>query len=168
MFIKSFITKPLAVIFLALFFVFTGMDRGIFFPGFAMVEMAEATSGFSGDKDKDDDLDAFTFNKNDLSLTVDCNPTRINRLQIIYHHSFIATEDASGPNILVVGSDDPLGNGKQCVIAITKISGGNKCGFRVTRSNKKLKIDTINKNNKKNCEMTIKVVAPRNIYIYGG
>lgn len=168
MFIKRLILKPSAVVALALFFIFTGTESLIFFSDFVFVDTAEAKKKNKGkDKDKDGDTEGFVFNKNSFSLTTDCNPGNVNRLQIYYHPDFIATDNAPGPNILVIGADADF-NGNQCVVTILKVSGGKKCGFKVTRANGKLKIDTINKKNAKNCEMIIKVVAPRTIKILGG
>ncbi|MBT5349810.1 MAG: hypothetical protein HOL55_13670, partial [Nitrospina sp.] len=114
------------------------------------------------DKDKDDDMGNgdFIYNRTHWTVTGDCS--NISKLQIRYHKDFIATLDAPGPNILVVG-----GGGTGCTIKIDKISGGNKCGFSVRKINGILQIDTKPKNNATNCEMCIKVDIKRTTKILG-
>ena len=132
-----------------------------------MVDVAEAGHDKDKDKYKDkdkDDDDGFKFNLGNVepyvSDPIDC--TGLQRLQIIYHKDFKSTEEANGPNILVTGSDS-----NQCTITIEKTTGGNKCGFKLTKAGDKIKIETMPKGNEKNCEMCIKVVAPRTTHILG-
>jgi hypothetical protein len=123
--------------------------------------------GHSHNHEHESDYAGFEFNETRFATDTNCDPADINRLQIFYHEDFISTENADGPNILVVGAD-VLPSGNYCRIGIVKITGGKKCGYKVTTVNKKLFIETINKNNVRNCEMIIHVVVPRNIFIYGG
>lgn len=163
--IKYLILKPLAS--LALLFVFAGAEGLFSFSDSVFVDSVEASDKDKDkDKDKDSDTgcdlddDGFCYKKNKLTIPSNCS--NVNKLQIIYHKDFISTVDAPGPNILVVGKE-----GTSCSILIEKISGGNKCGFKVTKSNGKLFIDTKPKGNAKNCEMCIKVDIDRNTKILG-
>ena len=177
MFTKHFVIKPLAVAILALFFVFTGAERLVFVPDSELIDIAEADDDKDKDKDDDDkdkdkdkdkdddsdcdvDHDGFCYKKNQWSVSSACS--NISKLQIAYHKAFISTEDAGGPNILVEGTDR-----SGCKITIEKISGGNRCGFKVIETGGVLKIDTKPKGNANNCEMCIKVVVPRTVKIRG-
>ncbi len=163
---KRFTLGLFAIVSLALFFVLSGAESLIFFSDSVFVDTAEADDNDKDDDDKDDDKDDdmgsgdFIYDQDNWTVSGNCS--NINKLQIRYHKDFISTEDASGPNVLVVGAD-----GSGCSITIEKISGGNKCGFSARKRNGKLQIDTKTKNNAQNCEMCIKVVIPRNVKILG-
>jgi len=155
---QRLIMNPLAILSLALFFVFTGAENLFFFSDSVFIGNAEA-KGKDKDKDKDDD-GGYVFNQDKFSVDADCS--QLKKLQIKYDKEFTATEDAPAPNILVVGAE-----GNTCSITIEKIAGGNKCGFKVGIKNKVLEIDTKAIDKAKNCEMCIKVVVPREVNIKG-
>jgi hypothetical protein len=155
------IKNSVALISLALLFVFTGVDRLTFYPELVSAKQAEAKDK-DKDKDKDNDMGNgdFVYDQNTWTFSGDCS--NISKLRIHYHKDFISSENISGPNILVGGTD-----GTGCSINIVKVTGGNKCGFSATKGNGKILIDTKTKGNAQNCEMGIKVVVPRNVKILG-
>jgi len=156
---QRLILNPLARVTLVLLFVFTGVESLIFFSDSGLIPTAEARGK---DKDKDDD-DDFVFDEDTFTKTINCKKIKI--LKIDYHEDFVSTENATGPNILVVGA-----SGKSCSITIEKITGGNKCGFRVyiedmPHVGKVLRVKTKPKGNAKDCEMCIKLEVPRKMHI---
>ena len=173
---KKTIFKYGLVLFLAVFAVtITDSAYLLLSPGKSSFSIAEADSNKSqksqksqksekSQKSQKSGDDGFMYNLGNgspyVSDPIDC--TGLKKLQIIYHKDFKSTEDASGPNILVTGSDS-----NQCTVTIEKVTGGNKCGFKLTKAGNKIKIQTKPKGNKKNCEMCIKVVAPRTAHIIG-
>jgi len=166
---KRLIINPLAVVLLALFFVFTGAESLVLFSDSESIVTAEASGGKDKDKDKDDDdeecdvgNDGFCYKKDKLEVTALCKDVKV--LKVLYHEDFVATEDAPAPNILVTGI-----NGNKCFITIEKVSGGDKCGFRVFISNetygKTLQVLTQPKGNAKDCEMCVHLKVPKRIHI---
>ena len=119
----------------------------------------------SKDKDKDKDKDSdgdYVFNQSSFSTSTNCSSSKVKRLTIEYDKKFVGTNNAPGPNVLVVGTDS-----NTCSITIDKITGGNKCGFKVGIKNKILAIETKAKGGANNCEMCIKVVVRRGVKIQG-
>jgi len=168
-FTKRLIKNPFAVVSLALFFVFTGAENLVFFSDSEPIATAEAKDKDNNkDKDKDDDgecdigNDGFCYKKDKLEVTALCKDVKV--LKILYHEDFIATENAPGPNVLVTGI-----KGKKCFITIDKVTGGDKCGFRVFIENKPygktLQVLTKPKGKAKDCEMCIHLKVPRKIHI---
>ncbi len=155
---KSLILNSLAITALTLFFILSGTESMFLYPDSVFINNAEA-GGKDKDKDKDSDS-GYVFNQSSFTTSADCS--NVKRLTIEYDKDFIATNNAPGPNVLVVGSDS-----NTCSITIDKISGGNKCGFKVGIQNKILGIETKVKAGANNCEMCIKVVAPRMVKIQG-
>jgi len=170
---QRLILNPLAIVTLALLFVFPGVESLLFFSDSGLISTAEAKDkdkGKDNDKGKDVDRDCDLDNdrfcyKNDQypRTTIDCKDVKV--LKVLYHEEFISTENATGPNVLVTGI-----SGKKCFVTIDKISGGNKCGFRVFIENdrhfgKILRVDTKPKGKAKDCEMCIKLEVPRKMHI---
>jgi len=111
------------------------------------------------DKDKDDDED-IEFNYEDNNFQHTYSPCSITKIQIEYDKDFTATDAPIGPNILVEGTD----NGT-CTVKIEKISGGENCGWHVSKTAVNLEVQTDAINGEANCEMVITATIPRTVLI---
>ncbi|HIJ50732.1 MAG TPA: hypothetical protein HPP54_06740 [Nitrospinae bacterium] len=85
-------------------------------------------------------------------------------MKINYDVDFISTEDATGPNIKITGSNEKI-----CGIKIKKVIISDQCGFKQIPATvgANLYIETINKTGKTDCEMMIDLVVHKNTKILG-
>ena len=94
------------------------------------------------------------------TTTYDCS--NLTNLQITYHEDFIS-EKASGPNVLVTGSDSST-----CTVEIVKVAGASKCGYNIDFSDDSiLVINTDTLDGATDCEMCIEATVPKATDIKG-
>ncbi len=157
---KRLILNPITLAAFLMMFLVSG--SGLFVSAPSLVENAEASG--DKDKDKDDDEDSYSYDlANDESVTTTHDCSSLTNLQITYHEDFVATANASGPNIKVTGSDSTT-----CTVVIEKISGGTNCGYNIdTSDDSKMVITTNAQNDATDCEVVIKATVPRTTDVEG-
>jgi len=108
------------------------------------------------------DSNNFTYSSDaSCSIILNC-PLTVEKLQIEYDPDFVSAS-ASGPNVKIMGWEDA----SYCRLDITTVSGGNKCGYKITATSSKVSIETDKKGSSTDCEMMVHLRAPKNIPIQG-
>jgi hypothetical protein len=166
-------TKTVKNYLIAIFFIFgfVSLNGNAFLEDLSHFSPTKVWAGSDKDKDKDKDKDDdkdkdkdndedIDFNYNDTSFSQTYSPCGITKIQIEYDKDFIATDNIDGPNILVEGT-----NSGACVVEIIKISGGNDCGWNVSKTAVNLAVQTDARNGASNCELQIKATIPRTVLI---
>ncbi|MFT4579941.1 MAG: hypothetical protein ACI8PD_001671 [Nitrospinales bacterium] len=160
---KRLILNPITFAALLVMFLVSAPEMNFSKSGLGLVDNADAKDN---DKGKDNDGTVYNYdqaNGEDAKETTTYNCSNLENLQITYHEDFVATSAATGPNVLVTGSDSST-----CTVEIIKLSGGSNCGHDIDFSDDSILVIKTNAlNSATDCEMCIEATVPKATDIKG-